>query len=218
MNSGGTGPEPGTEQASGPSTSPGSGNVANMIGALATEPGVELAPHRSLAAPPATGRTGQWTGERVLRALLMLALAAGLVLMHHVVGAHQHAPDQPAAQPAGPAAAHGSSAHSPPAGAPVALDASARVPGTEATALQHSSAAALHVHHDQAGHDDMAAALHLCLAVLAAAFALALLHLATGRRFDLERERPARTPRRPHRGRPPLPVPLRLAHLQILRL
>lgn len=166
-----------------------------------------------------------------MRAVLLLAVAVGLVLMHHVVGAHEHAADQPADDPMRASSGYAWTAHGFAAGAPAAhrlpsaaplvpevgLTISSAHPDRENFAApERPSAAALHVHHDQTGHHDMVAMLHMCLAVLAAALALARALL--GRRFDLEQERLARAPRGVYQGRPPLPVPLLLAQLQVLRL
>lgn len=131
--------------------------------------------------------------------LLLIAVGLALVLMHHLVGAHQHTPSTPT--PGVESSAHGHGhGHDPAAvGAP-------------------SPAAALHVHHEDGGHD-VAAMLHDCLAVLAAAAALALVLwlLRGGVLLARDGSRPAATVRKV-RSRPPAPVPVLLAQLQVLRL
>ncbi|MHC1559120.1 DUF6153 family protein [Actinomycetospora sp. C-140] len=128
------------------------------------------------------------------RRLALLVVALGIVLMHHVVGAHQHAaPDTP---PAGTVVAV---AHPGDHGAP--------------------STAALHQHAGGGGgHDHAAAMLHLCLAALAGAVVLLLVLVLLAAwwrcvpaRLGAGATHIAAVPRPP-------PVPSRLAELQVLRL
>lgn len=150
--------------------------------------------------------------------VLMLGLAIGLVVMHHMVDPHQHGPD------AAPAA---SSIASPMASGPFA--------GKVALERQHTAAhppafadpgddgavtAELHRHPDPRGDSDhgMAMLLHLCLAVLAAGLALAALAVVA----LWWRTRPLGHHSVARQSCPALPQPpqvsLRLAQLQILRL
>jgi hypothetical protein len=124
--------------------------------------------------------------------LLFLAVTVGLVLMHHVVAAHQHADDlpvAPATATAGPVT---------PASAP---------------------AAALHVHGEHGEHGEPAGSvvdvLHACLAMLVTAVVVVAALFVLG--WAPERVVPRGLPatRVPSRG---LPVPLVLARLQVLRL
>ncbi|MEJ2867199.1 DUF6153 family protein [Actinomycetospora sp. OC33-EN08] len=137
-----------------------------------------------------TGRGASGRGWCIRTAFLLLALT--LVLMHHLVGAHQHrgsAPETP-----GAATAH------------VAAD----------TDTGSSGTAPLHVHQGGDGHG-VADLLHACLAVLAAA----ALALVLGLAVRLLAATPAATSRAvavPTDRAPPPGVPLRLAQLQVLRL
>ncbi|MDD7942704.1 DUF6153 family protein [Actinomycetospora lutea] len=164
---------------------------------------------------------GTWYGR-----LGLLVIALGLVLMHHVVGAHQHsAPDvAPAA-----ASAHLSAAQSAPTtgghhhgGDAAAQDGSAGehgVPSETPDAMpDKGSAALLHHHSDENGHDHAGSLLHMCLVALvgAAVFLLVLVLVALWwwpppPRLDTETVAPAPTPRAP-------PASLRQAELQVLRL
>lgn len=134
-----------------------------------------------------TGRGDVERGWAVRAAFLLLAL--GLVLMHHVVGAHQHRAVDPA--PVGPVAVGAPSTSA----APTAL---------------------LHVHHDD-GDDAVAMLEHLCLGLLTAAVTLVAVLMflgipttrtgaGSGRRVP--RAAPARGP----------PLPRRLSQLQVLRV
>jgi hypothetical protein len=162
-----------------------------------------------------------WTGR-----VALLVAALGLVLMHHVVGAHQHStPDTDAmAADHTPAAAdststlaveHGAGAHGHSAATQEAVgpDVGSVVPGVDSA----SSAALLHDHTDEGGHDHGSSLLHLCLAALGGAVAfLALVLVASWFRFESQamvggRVAPAIAPRAP-------PTPMRLAELQVLRL
>lgn len=164
---------------------------------------------------------GSWCGR-----LALLGIALGLVLMHHVVGAHQHsAPD--VAPPAVPslavmhqnasptaghdhggdvAAPHGASGQHEPAPAPA--------DGLSTT----SGAALLHQHQDENGHDHAGSLLHMCLVALvgAAVFLLVLVLVALWwrpppPRLGAQGVVLSMAPRAP-------PASLRLAELQILRL
>ena len=131
-------------------------------------------------AAPRAPRAARWTQR-----FLLIAVGLALVLMHHLVGAHQHPPAM----------------HDPAVAGGV-----------------HSSTAVLHVHHEDGGHD-MGGMLHDCLAVLAAAIALA----RVGGRVRGGPRVPAPPPPGAARGRrrtsrPPAPVPVLLAQLQVLRL
>ena len=133
--------------------------------------------------------TGRAAGERGwgVRAACLLA-ALGLVLMHHVIGAHQH-------QAADPPAPVGAASAVQPSAAPTAL---------------------LHVHHGDG--DDAAAMLEdVCLGLLAASVVLIAVMVflgvprpgagaGAGRRIP--RDVPARGP----------PLPRRLSQLQVLRV
>lgn len=128
-------------------------------------------------------------GERgwVVRAACLLA-ALGLILMHHVIGAHQHRATDPV---------------------PVASAATAGQPSATPTAL-------LHVHHGD-GDDAVAMLEDVCLGLLAAAVVLiavmvflgvprTMADAGSGRRIP--RAVPARGP----------PLPRRLSQLQVLRV
>ncbi|MDD7921264.1 DUF6153 family protein [Actinomycetospora callitridis] len=163
-----------------------------------------------------------WSGR-----LALLVIALGLVLMHHVVGAHQHASPGP---PQGGPVAH--SMAEPAAAAPIAHhdhdlapgpDAAfgseqGRAPGTQVGVVVQSSAAVLHQHPDGGGHDHSGSLLHMCLVALlgAAVLLLVLVLLASWwrlpQRGTAERGRTAAAePRAP-------PTSSRLAELQLLRL
>ncbi|MDD7922705.1 hypothetical protein [Actinomycetospora chibensis] len=175
--------------------------------------------HRS---PRAVSTTllATWSGR-----LALLVAALGLVLMHHVVGAHQHATGDTGAIAADhhPAAAggtsapsveHGAGIHGPsPADHALRPEVATTVPAADST----SSAALLHDHSDQGGHDHSGSLLHMCLAALVGAAALLVLVLvASWCRFgSLVPVRAgvarATAPRAP-------PTLTRLAQLQVLRL
>ena len=153
--------------------------------------------------------------------MALLLTAIGLVLMHHVVGAHQHSPSDAfplehaahSAQAIGLAFPNFADVHaSPEPGADLrAHDAGPAAQATNPTAL-------LHLHPDPDGHDHLGALLHMCLVALAAAAVvlLALALVATGWQFDRVRDTANLGSRGPT-AHPP-PVPLRLAQLQVLRL
>ncbi len=131
--------------------------------------------------------------------LLLIGLAIGLVVMHHLVGAHQHQTVHQVTGGLSGVAAISSTGH----GA-----------DHDPTALERGTA---QLQQQPAGDPEgMVTMLHLCLAVLAAALVLTGLVLGTLRRadrFGSSRSRvsswePSRAP----------PVPVRLAHLQVLRL
>ncbi|WP_133251800.1 DUF6153 family protein [Actinomycetospora cinnamomea] len=134
--------------------------------------------------------------------LLLLAVALGLVLMHHVVGAHQHTAAEVAVTAA--PSAHPGGEH------PAAHEAQ---PGMTVA----SSAALLHHHPDGGGHDHADSLLHLCLvALVGAAVVLLTLVLAAAwwrspARPSAQGARWAAAPRAP-------PTSSRLAELQVLRL
>ncbi|MFC5136760.1 DUF6153 family protein [Actinomycetospora rhizophila] len=161
-----------------------------------------------------------WSGR-----LALLAIAVGLVLMHHVVGAHQHTgEDSPQFGPAVPSVVtpggtlqsadhdHGSAP-----GNGVASD-PAMTHETQSGLPVESGAAFLHRHADGGGHDHSDSLLHMCLVALigAAIFAFLLVLVASWWRM---------TPRAPiapgHTSaaepRAP-PTSSRLAELQLLRL
>ena len=151
----------------------------------------------------------------------LLLTAIGLVLMHHVVGAHQHSPSDaiPLELAAHSAQADGLSSPilasvghtSPKPGAD--LKAHDAAPAAQA----ENSTALLHLHPDPSGHDHLGALLHMCLVALAAAAALlALALVATGWQFDRVKGTTNLWSRGPT-AHPP-PVPSRLAQLQVLRL
>lgn len=162
-----------------------------------------------------------WSGR-----LALLAIALGLVLMHHVVGAHQHAsPGPPQAGPGahsvtGPGAAPPIAHHDHGSPAPEAASGSEQARGhdTQAGVAVESSSAVLHHHPDGSGHDHSGSLLHLCLvALLGAAILLLVLVLVASwwrlpRRGTAERCLTASAePRAP-------PTSSRLAELQLLRL
>jgi hypothetical protein len=158
--------------------------------------------------------------------LALLVVALGVVLMHHVVGAHQHsAPDVvPAA-----VSAHSSAAPSAPptGGHHHGGDATAQadsvgehgVPSETPNAVPDTGGAALlHHHPDENGHDHAGSLLHMCLVALvgAAVFLLVLVLVALWwrpppPRRDTEGVARATAPRAP-------PASSRQAELQVLRL
>lgn len=176
--------------------------------------------HRSNAV---SGRVlTSWSGR-----LALLVIALGLVLMHHVVGAHQHtSPTPPQAGPAAHAMAEPAAApptahhdHGPTPGPAAAVGGEQpSATGTQAGVLVQSSAAVLHHHPDGGGHDHSGSLLHMCLvALLGAAILLLVLVLVASwwrlpRSGTAQRGRPAAAePRAP-------PTSSRLAELQLLRL
>ena len=164
-----------------------------------------------------------WPGR-----LALLAIALGLVLMHHVVSAHQHASPSPPQSGlvthsvAAPGAAPPPTAHhdhdlGP---APAAGFGSEQTMGhdTRAGVLVDSSAAVLHRHPDGSGHDHSWSLLHVCfVALLGAAILLLVLVLFASwwrlpPRATAQRGLTASAePRAP-------PTSARLAELQLLRL
>jgi hypothetical protein len=163
-----------------------------------------------------------WSGR-----LALLVVALGLVLMHHVVGAHQHAsPGPPQAGPAAHSMAEPSAAPSIThhdhglALDPEAAFASeqAQGTGTQAGVVVQSSAALLHQHPDGSGHDHLGSLLHMCLVALLGAVVLLLVLVLLASwwrlppRVTAERGRTVvDEPRAP-------PTSSRLAELQLLRL
>ncbi len=159
--------------------------------------------------------------------LALLVIALGLVLMHHVVGAHQHAspgPPQggpvahPMAEPgAAPPIAHHD--HGLALGPETAFGSEqAQETGTHAGVVVQSSAALLHQHPDGSGHDHSGSLLHMCLVALLGAVVLLLVLVLLASWWRLPRRVTAdrgRTvvdePRAP-------PTSSRLAELQLLRL
>lgn len=175
--------------------------------------------YRSNAVP---GRVlTSWSGR-----LALLATALGLVLMHHVVGAHQHA--SPGVPQAGPVA---HSVADPGAAAPIAQHDHdlAPAPKTAVSSEQardhdtqtaaESSAAVLHRHPDGSGHDHSWSLLHMCLAALLGAAILLLVLVLVAPWWRLPRcggtarrgQAASAEPRAP-------PTSSRLAELQLLRL
>lgn len=161
--------------------------------------------------------SGEWA-----RHLALLAVALGLVLMHHVVGAHQHSPSDPIPPTTSAHAAHGGGSSSPTADVPLqgaaGPAAEPDLDGARTTVEVASPTALLHNHPDPNGHDPLGALLHMCLAALVAAAVLALT-LA----LVVVSWRPARVTGTSAllSGGPaahPPPVPSRLAQLQVLRL
>lgn len=162
--------------------------------------------HRSTGAVSST-LLATWSGR-----LALVVAALGLVLMHHVVGAHQHAAADavPAAASGtpGPSVEHGTGVHGHPPAAQEAVD-----PDVDSS----GSAALLHDHTGGSGHDHAGSLLHLCLAALmGAAGFLVLVLVASWCRVERRapgggRPAAATVPRAP-------PTPTRLAELQILRL
>jgi hypothetical protein len=156
------------------------------------------------------------TDVRVLRGLrgvsaklLFAMVALSIVLMHHVVAAHEHV--APANVETAAQATHVVDTTSP--SDPLALGLVERAGEEPASA---GPAAMLHVHH-QGGDHGASMLLHACLAVLAAlAAVLVLLVLVLWRPWSfaglLMR---GAVPEVPVRGPP---VPRRLAQLQVLRL
>jgi hypothetical protein len=141
--------------------------------------------------------------------LLFALVALSIVLMHHMVAAHEHvesAPAQPATPPMLMVAA----------GTPGAPHDEGLVKHAVEEPAAAGPAAMLHVHH-QGGAHEATMLLHACLAVLAALVALLLLIVLALWRpgtFAGLLVRGA-LPDVPVRGPP---VPRRLAQLQVLRL
>ncbi|MDD7968054.1 DUF6153 family protein [Actinomycetospora lemnae] len=172
---------------------------------------------RAGGAVSTTPSRGSWCGR-----LALLVVALGLVLMHHVVGAHQHStpdvasPPMPAPAVVGHAAPSTSEHHHGGDAVPSAgVDQHGTTPDGMSTA---SSAALLHHHPDEGGHDHAGSLLHLCLVALVggAAFLLVLVLVALWwrpppRRVGPAGGAPATAPRAP-------PASSRLAELQVLRL
>jgi hypothetical protein len=174
-------------------------------------------------------------GLGVARRLLLLGVASAIVLMHHLVGAHEH-DAAPAGNPsmAGMSAAVGSAG--PSGGSATQASGAQPTDGGSSAAPVPSGAAVsgVHVHPDPtlgerdpvtgssapgAVPDVMSMVMHLCLAVLVAGLALATLLLlavlAGWCGID-----PARAARPGAVRSPPYPPPVarRLAALQVLRL
>jgi len=184
--------------------------------------GRRRSPRRTVEASPQRCTSPWWS-----RAAL-LCLALGLVLMHHLVGAHQHSDPAPAVMTssllpsqttdhlahgvgrtseAGAAPAHGVVAASSP---------SVEQAGVAALATATGPTALLHEHHHGDDHSAVSMLLHMCLAVLAAAAFLVLALVAwwwralpaAGHAVHLVVTVVPRAP----------PVSARLARLQVLRL
>jgi hypothetical protein len=144
-----------------------------------------------------------------VRRVGILVVAITIVVMHHVVGAHQHSA--------------GDETLTPGMGGVVAADtagSTSRVLSGDSGAHLAAGAAVLHVHQSAQGDHDGASGsplLQLYWAVLTAVLLLTALCLNTevwrGRTAAPSRDRTAvgSTPR-------PVPLRLRLAHLQVLRL
>ncbi|WP_420791485.1 DUF6153 family protein [Actinomycetospora chibensis] len=163
-----------------------------------------------------------WSGR-----LALVVVALGLVLMHHVVGAHQHAsPGPPQAGPAAhsmakpggaPSIAHHEHDLAPGPEAAVGSE-QVRPPGTQVGVVVQSSAAVLHQHPDGSGHDHSGSLLHMCLVALLGAVVLLLVLVLLASWWRLPRRVTA------ERGRTVLdeprapPTSSRLAELQLLRL
>lgn len=177
---------------------------------------------RSDAAVSVQLLSSSWPGR-----LALLAVALGLVLMHHVVGTHQHsAPD---VAPAG-ASAHSlidlkavsPSGHHDTVGGPTPQASSAVGPpvahGPPAGLSDTGTAALLHHHPDEDGHGHGGALLHMCLAALvgAAVLLLALVLVASRGRFPPRLAAQGLATRSTLPRDPP--TSSRLAELQILRL
>lgn len=158
--------------------------------------------------------------------LALLAVALGLVLMHHVVGAHQHSTEDVASsqesnhslvdQDAPPKGGHQHGGASAPGVGDAEEHGSAPVSADGMTAT--GSAAVLHYHPDENGHDHHWSLLHMCLVAVvgAAVFLLVLVLVALWWRPAPPRTAtggvaPATAPRVP-------PASLRQAELQVLRL
>ncbi|GAA4862053.1 hypothetical protein GCM10023203_06970 [Actinomycetospora straminea] len=169
----------------------------------------------------ATLLPASWCGR-----LAVLLVALGLVLMHHVVGAHQHAtPDVDSSPPPAPSIAD----HAAPSGHEHHHDVDATThagsvdqrgarPDVPNGVSAPSSTALLHHHPGEGGHDHAGSLLHMCLAALvgAAVFLLVLVLVALWWRppvpdVGTEGGASATAPRTP-------PASSRLAELQVLRL
>lgn len=138
----------------------------------------------------------------------MLVIAMTVVVMHHIVGAHQHSAADATPMP-GVAGAF-------------ATDTAAWTSGGPSGSGAHhvTGVAALHVHPGaQDDHDGGGGAplLHLCLAVLSAVLLLAALCLSTEVWGRLAGPRERDGTALGSAARPP-PLRVRLAHLQVLRL
>ncbi|WP_345423992.1 DUF6153 family protein [Actinomycetospora chlora] len=167
------------------------------------------------AAPPNL-LLGGWCGR-----VALLVIALGLVLMHHVVSAHQHSvPDIATAV----ASTHASMDQSAPAagghrhGVDAASPALQGVTSTPPDAVPVTgSAALLHQHPDENGHDHAGSLLHLCLVALvgAAVFLLVLVLVALWWRPPSRRRTESPAPATATRAPP---ASSRLAELQVLRL
>lgn len=174
--------------------------------------------HRSNAVP---GRVlTSWSGR-----LALLATALGLVLMHHVVGAHQHAsPGLPQAGPvahsvadpgAAPPIAHRDHALAP---APKTAVSSEQARDRDRKTAAESSAAILHQHPDGSSHDHSGSLLHMCLAALLGTAILLLVLVLLAPWWRLPRRRTAERCRTASAEPRAPPTSSRLAELQLLRL
>ena len=152
----------------------------------------------------------------------LLLTAIGLVLMHHVVGAHQHSPSDALSLEPTAHSAHADGLSTPMFAnvgqATAAPGADLRAHDARPAAQTANPTALLHLHPDPGGHDHLGALLHMCLVALAAAVVvlLALALVATGWQFD--RVKGTTDLRWSGPTAHPPPVPARLAQLQVLRL
>lgn len=163
-----------------------------------------------------------WTGR-----LALLAIALGLVLMHHVVGAHQHA--SPSPPPAGPVAhpvsepgpasptAHHHHDLSPAPGNTLGGE-HAGDHDPQAGGFVESSAAVLHHHPDGSDHDHAGSLLHMCLVALLGAATLVLVLVLVASWWRLPRSGIAERGRTASAEPRAPPTSSRLAELQLLRL
>ena len=144
-----------------------------------------------------------------LHQAVLLGLAIGLVVMHHLVGAHAHAPTQHSgAAPHVLAQGH--------AAAALAGLVALRALPTDAPVDEASPQEAQLHQRPTGGAGGMAMMLHLCVAVLGAALVLAALAViassgsarALAPFGSLRLSAPSRAP----------PIPRRLAQLQVLRV
>lgn len=164
---------------------------------------------------------GWWAGR-----LALLAVALGLVLMHHVVGAHQHSGSDVTLTGSAPLTSVADDREVPPGGHHGIGDAVAHAGAGQDDVTGHGAlpatfsagAALLHRHPDGNGHDPAGALLHLCLVALVGAAVLLLVLVLVALWWRTPPRRSARdvvgsmsAPRAP-------PTSSRLAELQVLRL
>ena len=146
------------------------------------------------------------------RRVLLLGLAIGVVVMHHLVGSHQHDRSAVADAPTAAVAAAASDPTAPPTGGAHAAHAA------HEGSVPSPSDGGVPAHHQDGGDPaGVMVLLHMCLAVLGAALMLvALVFVVSWWRAPRE-HRSALRLGVASLWRPP-PVPQRLAQLQILRL